>query len=70
MKIKVPQGRILEAEVLENFRRERDRINALMETGRPSQRVATEPTSVHQKDLTIKEQVTSNYLLFMMAFAH
>ena len=41
LKIKVPQGRILEAKVLENFKRERDRINALMETGRPSQRVAS-----------------------------
>ncbi len=41
LKIKVPQGRILEAKVLENFKRERDRINTLMETGRPSQRIAS-----------------------------
>lgn len=41
LKIKVPQGRVLEANVLENFKRERDRINALMETGRSGQRVAS-----------------------------
>ncbi|GHB29053.1 peptidase M24 [Pseudovibrio japonicus] len=41
LKIKVPQGRVLEANNLENFKRERDRINALMETGRSSQRVAS-----------------------------
>ncbi len=41
LKIKVPQGRVLEAQVLENFKRERDRINALMENGRAGQRVAS-----------------------------
>ncbi|WP_208990999.1 M23 family metallopeptidase [Pseudovibrio sp. Tun.PSC04-5.I4] len=41
LKIKVPQGRILEAKALTTFKSERDRINALMETGRSGQRVAS-----------------------------
>lgn len=41
LKIKTPQGRVLEGRNLASFKRERARIDALMETGRPNQRVAS-----------------------------
>ena len=41
LKIKTPQNRVLDGKNLANFTRERERINMLMKTGRPNQRLAS-----------------------------